>query len=222
MTEADFASARCRFRSSRRIPSDFSPAKKAALAAGPAYLHSVKLAFEAPRFWETDDIIFGGLAWTDRLNENVIYPSGGYGAAKGVIVGCLLRGLDSPGQSGRLRGTVARGALADQPRVHRGAASRPVAPARQSRHGGVGPDALFGRRRRALAGLRPASGRRRTPAAAPAMRSCCKPEGPIVFAGEHLSYQPTWQEGAALSAHEALKVLSAMARDTGRGRAAAS
>jgi monoamine oxidase len=39
-----------------------------------------------------------------------------------------------------------------------------------------------------------------------------KPEGPIVFAGEHLSYQPAWQEGAALSAHEALKLVQAMAR----------
>jgi len=40
-----------------------------------------------------------------------------------------------------------------------------------------------------------------------------RPEGPIVFAGEHLSYQPTWQEGAALSAHDALKLLAAMARE---------
>jgi monoamine oxidase len=40
-----------------------------------------------------------------------------------------------------------------------------------------------------------------------------KPEGPIVFAGEHLSYQPAWQEGAATSAHEALKLLSAMAKE---------
>jgi monoamine oxidase len=39
-----------------------------------------------------------------------------------------------------------------------------------------------------------------------------KPEGPIVFAGEHLSYQPTWQEGAASSAHEALKLVAAMAK----------
>ena len=39
-----------------------------------------------------------------------------------------------------------------------------------------------------------------------------KPEGPIVFAGEHLSYQPAWQEGAALSAHEALKLVSDMAK----------
>jgi len=34
-----------------------------------------------------------------------------------------------------------------------------------------------------------------------------RPEGPIVFAGEHLSYVPFWQEGAALSAHAALGVL---------------
>ena len=39
-----------------------------------------------------------------------------------------------------------------------------------------------------------------------------KPEGPIVFAGEHLSYIGLWQEGAALSAHEALKLVAAMAK----------
>jgi len=39
-----------------------------------------------------------------------------------------------------------------------------------------------------------------------------KPEGPIVFAGEHLSYQGLWQEGAALSAHEALKLIAAMTK----------
>ena len=37
-----------------RIPNDFSPAKKAALQ-GINYLPSVKVAFESPRFWETDD-----------------------------------------------------------------------------------------------------------------------------------------------------------------------
>jgi len=40
-----------------------------------------------------------------------------------------------------------------------------------------------------------------------------KPEGPIVFAGEHLSYVGLWQEGAALSAHEALKLVHSMAAD---------
>ena len=45
-----------------------------------------------PRFWESDDFIFGGLAWTDRANENVIYPSDRYGADRGVIVGAYCAG----------------------------------------------------------------------------------------------------------------------------------
>jgi monoamine oxidase len=40
-----------------------------------------------------------------------------------------------------------------------------------------------------------------------------KPEGPIVFAGEHLSYQPAWQEGAVLSAFEAMKLVNSMAAE---------
>jgi monoamine oxidase len=34
-----------------------------------------------------------------------------------------------------------------------------------------------------------------------------------VFAGEHLSYQPAWQEGSVLSAYEAMKLLSSMAAE---------
>jgi monoamine oxidase len=48
-----------------------------------------------------------------------------------------------------------------------------------------------------------------------------KPEGPIVFAGEHLSYQGLWQEGSALSAHEALKLVQAMAAEKAGTKAAA-
>ena len=48
-----------------------------------------------------------------------------------------------------------------------------------------------------------------------------KPEGPIVFAGEHLSYVGLWQEGSALSAHEALKLLQAMAVEKAGTRVAA-
>ena len=39
-----------------------------------------------------------------------------------------------------------------------------------------------------------------------------RPEGPIVFAGEHLSYVGLWQEGAALSAQEALTLVAQMAK----------
>ena len=37
----------------------------------------------------------------------------------------------------------------------------------------------------------------------------CKPDGPFYFAGEHMSYINAWQEGAALSAHEAIKLIQA-------------
>jgi monoamine oxidase len=40
-----------------------------------------------------------------------------------------------------------------------------------------------------------------------------RPEGPIVFAGEYLSYIGLWQESAATSAQAAVKLVSAMARE---------
>jgi monoamine oxidase len=35
-----------------------------------------------------------------------------------------------------------------------------------------------------------------------------QPDGPIFFAGDHVSHIVGWQEGAALSAHRAVKLLS--------------
>src|SRR6185503_16374858 len=54
VTMADYAVVTLPAHLLERIPNDFSPAKKAALK-GINYLPSVKVAFESPRFWETDD-----------------------------------------------------------------------------------------------------------------------------------------------------------------------
>ena len=186
-----------------RIPSDFSPAKKAALK-GVEYLKSAKVAFEAPRFWERDDHIYGGLAWTDRLNENVIYPSHGFHSPRGVIVGAYVAGWthpDTPEAFTKLP-------IAEQIRISAGSIealhpgksrllTSPVAinwgqvPYSEG-VGAVGRD--FGENKRG-----------------PAYDELCKPEGPITFAGEHLSYVGLWQEGSALSAHEAVKIVQQMA-----------
>ena len=40
-----------------------------------------------------------------------------------------------------------------------------------------------------------------------------KPEDRVVFAGEHLSWLPAWQEGAALSAQAAITLLAGMAAE---------
>ena len=189
-----------------RIPSDFSPAKKAALKTV-EYLPSVKVGFEAPRFWEKDDNIFGGLAWTDRANENVIYPSHGFGSPKGVLVAAYVAGWTNR----------------DNPQKFAG-----YSDAQRLRVSRESVEALHPGRSRLLTkgvtvgwGLVPFSegvgaiwpggpdGNQPRPAE---YAELLKPEGPIVFAGEHLSYQGLWQEGAALSAHEALKLVAAKAK----------
>ena len=209
MTEADLCICTIPLPVLARIPSDFSPAKKAAIAAAPAYLHSVKLAFQAPRFWETDDNIFGGLAWTDKLNENVMYPSGGIGSAKGVIVGAYCAGWthnDTPDSFAALsheqRMRISRESIeALHPgRSHLLSKGVTVAWGLTPYSEGVG--ALWGD---------PDFGGNTD--RGDVYRELIKPEGPIIFAGEHLSYRPTWQEGAATSAHEALKLVAAMARE---------
>ncbi len=186
-----------------RIPSDFSPAKKAALS-GVEYLKSAKVAFEAPRFWETDEGIYGGNAWTDRPNENVMYPSAGLHGERGVIVGAYVAGWTNQDNPDAF---VAR-PIAEQIRLsaasiealHPGKSrllSSPVAvnwgQVKWSEGvGAVGRD--FGDDKR---GAR--------------YDELLKPEGPIAFAGEHLSYVGLWQEGSALSAHEAVSLVHQMA-----------
>ena len=186
-----------------RIPSDFSPAKKAALK-NVEYLKSAKVAFEAPRFWERDDHIYGGLAWTDRLNENVIYPSHGFHSGRGVIVGAYVAGWthdNTPDAFVKLPiAEQIRISAASIEALHPGKSRLLTSPVAidwgqvpwSEGVGAIGRD--FGEAKRG-----------------PAYDELCKPEGPITFAGEHLSYVGLWQEGSALSAHEAVKIVQHMA-----------
>ena len=208
ITEADYCICTLPIPILQRLPNDFSPAKKAAIAGATRQLHSVKLAFEAPRFWERDDYIYGGLAWTDRLNENVIYPSEGFGSSKGVLVGAYCAGWtvrENPDKFASL-------SHGERFRISRESI--------EALH--PGKSHLLGKGVTVAWGLTPYSetvgtlwgGTPGNPAKrGPEYLELLKPEGPIVFAGEHLSYQGTWQEGAALSAHEALKLVTAMAKD---------
>jgi monoamine oxidase len=197
-----------------RTLNDFSSAKKAALK-GVFYLPSVKLAFEAPRFWEEDDI-YGGLAWTDRANENVIYPSEDFGRPKGVLVAAYVAGWtnrDNPQKfadmSHEERIRVSRASIEALHPGKSGLVGKPVTIGWGLTPWSEGVGAIW------PGG--PVGGADRGAQYAELL----KPEGPIVFAGEHLSYQGTWQEGAAMSAHEALKLVHAMAHERSAERGAA-
>jgi monoamine oxidase len=207
VTEADHCICTLGANLLAKVANDFSPAKSAALKSV-QYLPSVKVAFEAPRFWETDDNIFGGLAWTDRANENVIYPSDGFGSRKGVLVAAYVAGWtnrDNPQKfaafSNEERLRVSRESVEA---LHPGR-SRLLSKGVSVGWGLVPYSEGVG----AVWGGGPGGNATRGEQYAELLR----PEGPIVFAGEHLSYQGLWQEGATLSAHEALKLVAAMAKE---------
>jgi monoamine oxidase len=212
-TEADYCICTLPMPVLARIPADFSNAKKAALSSV-GYRTSVKVAFEAPRFWEKDESVYGGLAWTDRLNENVMYPSGGYHDEKGILVAAYCGGWTRP------ENPKAFADLSHEQRL------RVCRDSIEALH--PGRSRLLGKGVTVAWGLTPWSegvgalwpgGLTAVASRGPEYAELLKPEGSIVFAGEHLSYQPTWQEGAVLSAHEALKLVQSMVAE--RGAAAA-
>ncbi len=185
-----------------RVENDFSPAKRAAISDVP-YLQSVKVGFEAPRFWEEEGI-YGGLGWTDRMNENLLYPSGDWHSDEGVLVTAYVAGWtgeDHPERFTALnhedRFRISRESVEA---LHPGKSrllERPVTVAWgltpwSEGVGPVHPDWF--------AAPRPER-----------YRELLRPEGPIFFAGEHLSHIVFWQEGAALSAHAAMRLLAEQA-----------
>jgi len=188
----------------QRIPGDFSPAKQAAIRDVP-YLPSVKVAFQSPRFWEEEGI-YGGLGWTDQANENLLYPSGQWHSDKGVLVAAYVAGWT--GQNHPQEFTAM--SHAERYRVCREVVER-MHP---------GKARLLARELTVAWGLTPWSEGvgpvHQDWAANPRgarYAELMRPEGPIFFAGEHLSYVVFWQEGAALSAHEAMRLMAAQAAE---------
>jgi monoamine oxidase len=205
--DADYCICTLPARLLARIPADFSAAKKAAIASV-EYRGHVKVAFESPRFWEQNDNIYGGLAWTDRLNENIMYPSGGFNDPTGVLVTAYCAGWTRPDNP------QAFAALSHEQRLQMCRDSV------EALHPGSGR--LLGKGVTVAWGLTPWSegggaiwpgGLVGAVSRPPAYSELQKPEGPIAFAGEHLSYQPAWQEGAVLSAQEAMKIVQSMAAE---------
>ena len=187
-----------------QIPNDFSPAKQAALKSV-NYLQSVKVAFEAPRFWESDDNIFGGLAWTDRANENVMYPSHGFGSPKGILIAAYVAGWTNQDNPQKFA------AYSNEERLRVSRESVEALHPGRSKLLSNGVSVGWGLvpYSEGVGAIWPNGNQPRSKD----YTELLKPEGGIVFAGEHLSYQGLWQEGAARSAHEALKLVAAMAQE---------
>ncbi|MFC7477408.1 flavin monoamine oxidase family protein [Dankookia sp. GCM10030260] len=177
------------------LDTDFSTGRRAALAG----LHqsaAAKLAFLAERrFWEEDAAIYGGISWTGRDATQVWYPSHGFHGDKGVLVGAYIWDDAVAARFASMRLEARAAAMAaDGEVLHPGYARQVSSPvsvawARMPRAQGAWAEWTAAQRTRDY----------------PLLRTS---EGPYHFAGDHLSWLPGWQEGAVLSAWDALEGLA--------------
>lgn len=183
-----------------KVPSDFAPHVQAAIVSGgKTYAHGTKVAWQSRRFWEQDDYQFGGLGWTDEPNELIWYPSGGFGEKTGILMGAYSIGFSGPFSPPRYAAMSLEERFAISRRVvekfHPGRGKELAKPFSVSwKHTPYSEGVAVGW--------------------SPAQRTTdyavlCKADGPFYFAGEHMSYINAWQEGAALAAHEAIKLIQA-------------
>ena len=181
------------------LDTDLSAPRREALGAL-HYSQAAKLAFLAERrFWEEDAAIYGGISWTGRDATQLWYPSHGLHAEKGVLVGAYIWDDDVAARFAALAPEARAAAMAvDGEALHPGYARDVTAPvsvawARMPRARGAWAEWTREQRSKDY----------------PLLRT---PEGPYHFAGEYLSWLTGWQEGAVLSAWNALGDIAAQRR----------
>ena len=154
--------------------------------------YKVGLEFKR-RFWEEDDGIYGGITYTDQQISNISYPSTDYQKSGG---GVLLGGYifaDSPATyefEAKSAPDQIKTALEQGAKIH--------PQYNQEFKSGVG---VSWHRVPWTLGC---SGRWSDENRAKNYDNICAIDGHIVLAGEHVSRLPAWQEGAVLSALDAI------------------
>jgi monoamine oxidase len=169
-------------------------AMRAAIDAVP-YEASIKIGLQFKRrFWEQDDAIYGGISYTDQPIERIQYPAHSFGKrGKSVLLGAYTFGPNAFEFTAMPPDERIRAALEMGAQVH------PQYKAEFDSGIAVGwhrvPFTLgcFG-------GWSDAARKDH-------YRNLCAIDGRIVLAGEHASNLPAWQEGAVLSALDAIERL---------------
>jgi monoamine oxidase len=179
----------------KSIENDFSPQVRKAID-DTRYSDSYKIAWESKRFWETEYNIYGGISWLSDGPVNMVwYPSGGMRADVGVLLSGY--GMQSIPEFNQLPNVEAKFAAsrAAVERLHPGHGKDLHSPmyvvwekipynqgAWISGAGGEYHNGPF--------------------------KAFMQPDQRIYFAGDYCSHLLTWQEGAALSAHRTIKMIS--------------
>jgi monoamine oxidase len=182
------------------IVADFpAPVRRAIAVGANAYTQPVKVAFHAkPRWWETELQIYGGISWTSRDITQIWYPSGALNSEQGILVGAYIW-THAIGKrfSAMSPGSRLAAAIADGERVHPG----------YTRKVDQGVSVAWSKIPFTKGGWvdwADAAWRDAYPALLEA-------DGPFHFAGEHMSYMNSWQEGAVRSAHRVVERIAEQA-----------
>ena len=175
----------------------------------PSYLAAVgklpvqaagKVGWQAERFWETKDQIYGGISWTTDTITQIWYPSHNYLSAKGTLTGGYMYGEAAEKFNALPVPERLRIAKEQGEKLHDGYG-------KFVEHGiAIGwnnmeferfgwadeSDASFGANAQVLA----------------------TPQGRFHMAGDQITYWSGWQEGAVISAWEAVKSIDRQTRPT--------
>ncbi|HTV08490.1 MAG TPA: FAD-dependent oxidoreductase [Candidatus Aquilonibacter sp.] len=214
--EADFCVCAVPLQMLKKIPNDFSaPYQKVVDEC--TYAHAYKVAWESRRFWEQDYNIYGGLEFVSQGLSPIWFPSGNLFAQRGVFVS----GYGDAGQAG-IDGKPLQYTLdlskATVEKLHPGHVQEMEKPIwvnwgeikwnegswissygpGQSRFGGARTT------RQGTMSVRP-GGMVKSP---PGYETLLQPDGPIYFAGDHVTHIVGWQEGAAVSSVRVVKMIS--------------
>ncbi len=176
-----------------KVASDLPAEVKTAIASA-VYDNASKVAFDAPRFWEAQQI-YGGLSFIGGETALVWYPSAGFHKPRGLLVGAYtVQGPARAFQAHSFEEQIALSRAAVE-KLHPGHGKDLSAPLvidwnRQAFN--LGPWIHW-------------EGDGNDPAA---YRLLNQPQGRIFLSGAHLSQLPSWQEGGVAAARRTVALIA--------------
>jgi monoamine oxidase len=215
--EADYCICAMPLTILKKTPNDFgAPYKKVIDEC--TYTNVYKIAWQSRRFWEQDYNIYGGLEFVNVGCSPIWFPSARMFTPTGVLVS---------GYTDESRSNISDLPLAQKfeesrksvERLHPGHGKELEKPMyvtwAQIPHNEGSWIRSYGPGQPGGPGVRLTrnTGEAQSPAVArthtnPGYETLIEPDGPIIFAGDHVSHLVAWQEGAALSALRAVSQLN--------------
>jgi len=188
IVDADFCLSTIPLAVLSSIPADFSPDVKRAIAAPGSHMRQ-KIAFQGPRFWETDFNVFGGITYLKSPDAVIWHPSNDFLSPKGVLV---LYGAEKELSPLPLvqQPAVAHKAFSRIYGDHAASLTDPVSVTWGKIPYSLGTGAVFEENTQW------------------AYDRLNKGDGPFFFAADYLSHINGWQEGAIRSAYHAISLMT--------------